>query len=742
MRIATLYTLCTIALAAMMLPEASAQELPATATGRMFVLTFPKTLDNLFDERAPGSLYGAPELTAMIYADRPTQVYITRNSDGWFKSITIDPDTVVSITLPTDKKSYVSAEGVSSNTFTIRSRHPVLVYCHMASAFGSEAWAPLPVESWGTDYYAAAIPAEVIRDVFPESETTYRTHPKGAPSQVMVVAARDNTHVFVEPSCTLAGDNNPKAKVIRLDAGETYAFQSDIDLSDPNGLNGPDMGGTLIRADNIVGVVSGNLRAATCSPATISQNSFKGMLIEALAPVEQHGTEFVFMPTLDGQQLQPGDDRSETGGKRLAEYARVYGSFNGTTYGATTDSSGTSIPFDVLNSDVHGETFDYPTAHVIRTDQPAQVMMHSSAVVKFNGTATWPNIEYVGAIFKTWSPYMVELTPREQWTSAAVAFAPLNPAGIRHRLSVVTSVDHQDDVRIVAVPGGEDRFDFNQGHIPGSDLVWGTLELAPGATYKIIGGNGATFGGYVYGTRSGHEAHRPGGTWDDGDSKGTGIAAMHPSEYEEDIAISYGYPLSPKRSVLGKNDRCEIRQDLEDPSLYHIILKNSEPIGLRSVDVTRESVNAEIAVQGVDDIVDIVGSDRTSIRLSRLNPNKIARGTIMVTDRTGQCYTTEFLMDPSVTGVREPNSTAGSFDIAGPNPTSGSTWIDLNLRQSGATRITLVDGLGRVVKTVFDGEMTAGTHTLGVDGYDLPAGIYFCRVAGGGWADMKKLVIR
>lgn len=63
-----------------------------------------------------------------------------------------------------------------------------------------------------------------------------------------------------------------------------------------------------------------------------------------------------------------------------------------------------------------------------------------------------------------------------------------------------------------------------------------------------------------------------------------------------------------------------------------------------------------------------------------------------------------------------------------PNPTTGTTMLELTLGQPAYVRVAVYDVLGRLAATVFDGARVAGRHEITFDGSALPAGVYVARV--------------
>ena len=60
-----------------------------------------------------------------------------------------------------------------------------------------------------------------------------------------------------------------------------------------------------------------------------------------------------------------------------------------------------------------------------------------------------------------------------------------------------------------------------------------------------------------------------------------------------------------------------------------------------------------------------------------------------------------------------------------PNPVENSTKIEFEVYEEGRTLLYVVDMLGRVVKTLQDGNLTAGSYTLEIELPELPNGSYY-----------------
>ena len=76
-----------------------------------------------------------------------------------------------------------------------------------------------------------------------------------------------------------------------------------------------------------------------------------------------------------------------------------------------------------------------------------------------------------------------------------------------------------------------------------------------------------------------------------------------------------------------------------------------------------------------------------------------------------------------------------------PNPFNPSTEIKFDLPQGGVTVLKIYDTLGREVATLFDGNMTAGTHVMHFNASAFASGVYFARLVSGSNTHVQKLML-
>jgi len=93
-----------------------------------------------------------------------------------------------------------------------------------------------------------------------------------------------------------------------------------------------------------------------------------------------------------------------------------------------------------------------------------------------------------------------------------------------------------------------------------------------------------------------------------------------------------------------------------------------------------------------------------------------------------------------------PLPAAFTLDQNHPNPFNPTTTISFTLPKTMTARLDVFDILGRTVRTLHDGPMTAGTHALVWDGKDgegraAASGIYFYRLRAGDAGQTRKMIL-
>ena len=508
--------------------------LDSCSGGTLYYISYPDTVTNIQDHRFPADYL--EEFFLYIYSPVDQDITVSHgNGTSVIKSVAagdiLEFDTkevvVPIITLRNEPQSDV---------LKVESESPVILYAYMATHFGCGAFTPLPVERWGTEYYAATWRGDEVRDVI--SFEHWGRAEKPAPAEIVIIAAYDNTQIIIRPTDSLMECNS--CTQVTLQSGQSYLVQGqELGNNDPNDIRQADIAGTYIRANKPIGVLSGNTRIwhEDYKDGFLAANSYKDLIAEWIAPINQHGTEFVFMPTWDRLHQHPNADPVRTD-----EYIRLYGTTEEETDIVYADPDVISgIPATTTPVKRGGYTDevldDLTEGRVYRTNNASQAYQSPRSVTQFNGTTGEGN--FIGASYNAWGTYMVEMTPREKWGSFAPFKAPSYPADMEHYLNVVTDSSNRHNIFIKEEGAPPQPFPFRSATIPGSDVVWGTMSVTPGLNYTLQGENNAKFSGFLYGSWQGFESYLP--------AKDPSGSHYMPEYYKENIAMMYGYPLSSSR---------------------------------------------------------------------------------------------------------------------------------------------------------------------------------------------------
>jgi hypothetical protein len=188
-------------------------------------------------------------------------------------------------------------------------------------------------------------------------------------------------------------------------------------------------------------------------------------------------------------------------------------------------------------------------------------------------------------------------------------------------------------------------------------------------------------------------------------------------------------------------------------------LEISHPLNILpgSQDITVTVTDGGSPVEGVNvtftDGVDNYGSGMTFYEETTTNSSGEATVNVTV-PASGNVYMGAFLHNYRYdikwvligSGVGDTPEPGPSLHFNGilPNPVSTEASIGFAVPSGGAVRINVYDVSGRIVETVFDGQLDAGTHSVEWNpGNGLSSGVYFVRLdAGQGSVTARAMVIR
>lgn len=627
---------------ALMQPTTAKAQLPAefgddNNTGTLYYIAFPDTAMNRIDPRFPNNRVVA-EANLWLWSPVANKVRITTDG-GNTDVVSLEPGKFKVYQF----KSNPIVTGINTilkKGIKVDADMPIVVYCYFTHYQATEAFTPIPVDNFGQLYYSASIPGETANEIGVADEVKIPHTPRPAPAEILVVAAFDNTKVTILPPAGIRFVGGPPT-VITLNEGEVFQVQSRVDTS-VDAETQDDIAATIIQADKPIGVVGGNTRAKkNVDDFGLKDNAYKNPMFEWIPPADQHGTKFLWMPTYDSRRMG-----SNAVAERHREFARIYNTTGAPNLeGFQMQPGGTKQnPFKIAKKDSLMEFSIGVAAGVyFETKGQAMVMMNSMAIIR-QVSSTPTGFGVPAQEFEGWAPYMVEITPREQWVNFAPYYAPTNPGAMQSFINVVTDTITAKSV----VRENGSTFLLNR-KVPGTDLIWGTMNVSPGEDHWVYSKNkDGKLSGFVYGLFRGEEKYRPGGTRKKDDKKaviaggggGGAVSVLHPCEFEEYSALSYGYPLAPSRRVLRPADSLQIDTVLDCTVLkIKIRALNANPVGLRSVTLEPSSVkNARLVAVDPPRLSDIVGKSRVELRVEPIDPLQNASATVIIKDRTGKIW--------------------------------------------------------------------------------------------------------
>ncbi len=166
---------------------------------------------------------------------------------------------------------------------------------------------------------------------------------------------------------------------------------------------------------------------------------------------------------------------------------------------------------------------------------------------------------------------------------------------------------------------------------------------------------------------------------------------------------------------------------------YGITVDTNGILWVAGIDSTRKWVKG-FKVDGVNAIAlyDLPSKYSKDI----LNPNgapMVAPCDVALNDNASIAYVIDhyakcaFKFEKTATDVRPSKNKVSSFTLKQnyPNPFNPSTMIEFSLSHSTNVKLIVSDILGRKIKTLVNGKMTAGNHVKIFSGNNLPSGIYF-----------------
>ncbi len=591
-----------------------------THFGKRFLVTFPDT-SNVYTGKPPTTML---DIASIVLTSTST-ARVTITTPGISKTVTVTPSAsvIVSLTDPAARAAKIFFDLVNlvsqPQLVDITSDKPISVYCYFATPSGCEGFTPLPIEQWGTEYYAMGLPTHGQRRLYHKQRIDTKEEgfdSSDAPAQIIVIASEDGTSVTIDATDTVIGN---RSRTISLDAGQAYSIETwGNDSSDAR-----DLSGTHIVATKPIGVISGNTRCGGGSGWDIETiptgNSANNSIFEWLAPVNSWGSTFVYAPIFN------------VIGVETEELIRIYAMAPGTT--RVTSSDGILRKTIEQGSFVQFTTRDWCKPNELLpmafyTDKPAQAMVVSGSYAQLLPIGTT-----VVSAAKTWGPAMTLMEPYGGWITIGRFYSPALLPYMNHYLVVMADTAAQ-----ITVDGKDVTSTFRT--INNTPFKYGKVNVSAGdpkaymtAGDHVISSNGGAFTAIAYGSIPGNESvraaiARKGGPEIQGGA-GSKIELMHPTEYIEDIAICYGYPVIGDQQQYDGADSLTITSQIKCDSTTFTAMKSGTAwmTGVLDISLDPTSTNTDLVVTPILKIGIPTGY---KIRFTATNPDSDAVGSATI----------------------------------------------------------------------------------------------------------------
>lgn len=268
--------------------------------GRRYVVAFPQVWASPTEKPTPTPmlLFISSKSKAKVVVSTPSDLNTGTRIN---REYILKPNEVTKVVISTSLMNTESETRTGFGIMVIGDK-PISVYTYQAWMGNGELARHLPVEAWGKNYYTM----NFYQDKYDASNPQHR------PSQILLVAAYDNTMISYTPTWDTEGGMETASIPARgtgqviLNRGDTYLIKSKIDPKYAKEFI-TDLSGTWIRSSRPVGVISGHTKVAIMRypdvlPPTgmfaAAAHFVRNNVHDAMLPLEMAGTRFVTVPCM------------------------------------------------------------------------------------------------------------------------------------------------------------------------------------------------------------------------------------------------------------------------------------------------------------------------------------------------------------------------------------------------------------------------------------------------------------
>jgi hypothetical protein len=117
-------------------------------------------------------------------------------------------------------------------------------------------------------------------------------------------------------------------------------------------------------------------------------------------------------------------------------------------------------------------------------------------------------------------------------------------------------------------------------------------------------------------------------------------------------------------------------------------------------------------------------------------------GLVVVATHSNGIFSSHITEIGNITGVAQVTKTPLGFNLKNyPNPFSNQTTIQFDLQESIQVLLNVYDQMGRLVRTIANGPLSAGRQSFQFNGNNLANGMYYCVLQAGQHTETKQMMV-
>lgn len=557
----------------------------AQTEGRHYMVAFPEVWAESSEKPTarPMVLYLASHYDTKVRITTPSP---TNTNPGISK--TVDLVKGQALTVPIDQL-YLNKASQTRTGFGIEivGDHPFSVFTYQSWMGNGEMTRHLPVDAWGRSYYTM----NFYQDRYGELSLGYDYRP----SQILIVAAHDNTVVSIVPTFgTEGGADLPPIKKgssgsIQLNKGETFLIKAEIDEDETKSFVS-DLSGTIISANQPVAVVSGHTKVAIMRyPDLIPPVPYGAMLgsivrnniHDVMLPLDYAATDFITIPCMyTGNRVLTTSDMGLEDIR--GDVIRFIATEDNTTIQAMRRDGGGLKTVMKLNRGQSWLETSIETATYWTSNKPIMVGQYGKSYARLAPVGSLKSDDAEpqgGPRVESGMPMLMTVPPIERWINSGTFMAP---EGMDNFVNIVF-VDG-DDLKI-RMDGLTLATNYGGAKRPITGTPYAYIRTGIGAGSHVLESDSSNvrWMAWTYGSLDGLDAGRAYGT-------PIGVSINTTCSDTIDVAETRECgQVTADVTLRSGNNACSRVSDVYAESLTNYVFTNGTPFSLRVIDPQRDA---------------------------------------------------------------------------------------------------------------------------------------------------------